>query len=190
MEIYGDIFHDNRKPAAVKYHEGTTMATTVSSSASQLQSRMGNRRPNSNMNTNRNNRDSGNGIKLDESSAIVEHILSAIERRGENGLNHHGGPLTNTEIVKLSMLCTQQTEWNNRSISSSSRNNNSDSILSEDIGFADVDADMMAQLVEHLEKHVALASQIDLVQSSFDTIQKLKKGDKRHAGCNNIEEVS
>ena len=184
MEINGDIFHDNRKPTAVKYHEGTAMATAVSASMSQLQSRMGNRRSSSNMNTNRN---ISNGIKLDESSAIVEHILSAIEQRGENGLNHHGGPLTNTEIVKLSMLCTQQTEWNNRSISN---NNNSDSILSEDIGFADVDADMMAQLVEHLEKHVALASQIDLVQSSFDTIQKLKRGDKRHAGCNNIDEVS
>jgi hypothetical protein len=174
-EINGDIFHDNRKPAALKYHKGTTMTTTVSASASQLQSqsRVGSR-----------------SIKLDESSAIVEHILSAIERRGENGLNHYGGPLTNTEIVKLSMLCTQQTEWNNRSINNNNNNSNSDSILSEDIGFADVDADMMAQLVEHLEKHVALASQIDLVQSSYDTIQKLKKGNKRLAGCSNIDEVS
>ena len=122
-----------------------------------------------------------NGIKLDESSSIVENILSAIERRGENGLGGSGGPLANTEIVKLSMLCTRQTEFNNR------KNN----ILSEDIGFADVDADMMVQLVEHLEKHVALASQIDLVQSSYDTIQNLKKdSNERLAGCSNIEEVS
>ena len=83
-------------------------------------------------------------------------------------------------------LCTQQTEWNNRR-----NNSNSDSIFIEDIGYADVDADMMAQLVEYLERHVALASQIDLVQSSYDTIQKLKKGsDTRLVGCSNIDEVS
>ncbi len=128
-----------------------------------------------------------NGINLDESTSIVENILSAIEHRGENGLACHGGPLTNTEIVKLSMLCTQQSEFNNRKTKTGLSDSN-ESILSESIGFADVDADMMAQLVEHLEKHVALASQIDLVQSTYDTIQKLKKGD--YIGCRNIEEVS
>ncbi len=137
--------------------------------------------------SNGNSRGGKKGINLDESSSVVENILSAIEYRGENGLERHGGPLTNSEIVKLSMLCTQQLEFNNRKRNTSLDDNN-ESILDDNIGFADVDADMMAQLVEHLEKHVALASQIDLVQSSYDTIQKLKKGD--NVGCRNIEEVS
>jgi len=162
----------------VNNHEGNTMTTSVS-------------QPRGGSNSNATHRGSGNGLKLEEISATVEYILSAIEQRGENGLSHHGGPLTNTEIVKLSMLCTQQTEWSNKGKNRDMNKNNGSSILSEDIGFADVDADMMAQLVEHLEKHVALASQIDLVQSSYNTIQKLKK-DNGHmlVGCKNIDEVS
>lgn len=172
------IFRDNRKPAAVNYNEGIEMMASLSAP----QSRAGSRRSVSNTNA--------NGINLDESTAIIENILSAIEHRGENGLTYHGGPLSNSEIVKLSMLCTQQIDWSNRK-KNGSANNNGDSILREDIGFADVDADMMAQLVEHLEKHVATASQIDLIQSSYDIIQKLKKdGGRKLAGCSNIDEVS
>lgn len=182
MEFNDISFHTNLKPSAGNYREDTTMMASTSRRAKS-------RKSNHNLNVSGNNRGSKNNIKLDESQSVVENILSAIEYRGENGLAHHGGPLTNTEIVKLSMLCTQQSEFNNRK-KNSSFNDNNELILSQDIGFADVDADMMAQLVEHLEKHVALASQVDLVQSSYDTIQKLKKdGSERLIGCRNIDEV-
>ena len=49
---------------------------------------------------------------------------------------------------------------------------------------------MMAQLVEYLEKHVAIAAGIDFIQSAYDTIQKLKSKDgKKETGCKNIDEV-
>eukprot|EP00533_Pseudo-nitzschia_delicatissima_P006513 CAMPEP_0116081836 /NCGR_PEP_ID=MMETSP0327-20121206/2409_1 /TAXON_ID=44447 /ORGANISM="Pseudo-nitzschia delicatissima, Strain B596" /LENGTH=61 /DNA_ID=CAMNT_0003572597 /DNA_START=155 /DNA_END=337 /DNA_ORIENTATION=+ len=46
--------------------------------------------------SNGNSRGGKKGINLDESSSVVENILSAIEYRGENGLERHGGPLTNS----------------------------------------------------------------------------------------------
>lgn len=183
MEIDGSTFQDNREPPAVDMYGGSAMAVTPSELGFQLD-------PGGNGNTGNSN---GNR-NADESSVIIERILSAIEQRGENGLSRHGGPLTNVEMVKLSMLCTQQTERINGSKKKSSKpieNNSNDSILDEDLGFADVDADMMAQLVEHLEKHVALASQVDLIQSSYNTIQKLKKeGGSRQVGCGIIDDVS
>ena len=179
-------FNTDQYPSAENYREGTTM--TASTSGSQLRETV--QGSNRNMNTGGSRKGGNNVVKLDDSSSVVESILSAIEHRGENGLQHHGGPLTNTEVVKLSMLCTQQLELSNRR-KNSTLNDNNGSILSQDLGFADVDADMMAQLVEHLEKHVALASQINLVQSSYDTIQKLKKGDNGElVGCSSIDEVS
>lgn len=195
----GIVYGDDRKPAAVNYYEHT--ATTTPELASASQSRAGSRRNsyNSNSNITADTRNGNLSNMIDESSLVVERILSAIELRGENGLNHHGGPLTNVEIVKLSLLCTKQAECisgnksrGNNNNKDESNNVNDGSIFNEeDLGFADVDADMMAQLVEHLEKHVALASQIDVVQSSYNTIQKLKKQDgMRHVGCRTIDEVS
>ena len=158
---------------------------------SESQSGSGNRSTNYDVNAYSNSSDTGIPINLNDSCAIIEHVLSAIEQRGVNGINHFGGPLTSTEIVKLSILCTKQTEWDNAR-KEPCLNNNSGPILNEGIGFADVDADMMAQLVEYLEKHVALASQINLVQASYDEIKKVKQkmeGEPR-AVYTNIDEVS
>ncbi|MGK3758903.1 MAG: hypothetical protein ACI8RD_011220 [Bacillariaceae sp.] len=141
-----------------------------------------------NNNNNNNNRNS----KIDDATTIVERILCAIEQRGE-GHRPSIGPLANVEIVRLSMLCAELTEQ--RTTNGINNNNNiggggGDCILNEDLGFADVDADMMAQLVEYLEKHVAIASGIDFIQSAYDTIQKLKSKDgKNETGCKNIDEV-
>ncbi len=181
MEFNDLGFATDHYPSAENYRDGTTM--TASTSGSQPTGQGSNQK----MSAGGNRRGGNNGVKLDDSSSVIESILSAIEHRGENGLQHHGGPLTNTEVAKLSMLCTQQLELSNRR-KNGILNDNSGSILSQDLGFADVDADMMAQLVEHLEKHVALASQIDLIQSSYETIHRLKKGE--NVGCSSIDEVS
>jgi hypothetical protein len=139
---------------------------------------------------NNNNRNS----KIDDATTIVERILCAIEQRGE-GHRPSLGPLANVEIVKLSMLCAELTEQRTNGIINNNNNNvggggGGDCILNEDLGFADVDADMMAQLVEYLEKHVAIASGIDFIQSAYDTIQRLKSKDgKNETGCKNIDEV-
>lgn len=185
MEFNDLGFDSNQYASAEYYREGARMTASTSGSKVQETSQKSNHKTNAGAR----NRDGNIGINLDESSAVVESILSAIEHRGENGLAHRGGPLTNAEIVRLSMLCTQRLELSNkRKISNLSDENRS--ILSQDLGFADVDADMVAQLVEHLEKHVAIASQIDLVQSSYDTIQKLKKSDSaKLVGCSSIDEV-
>jgi hypothetical protein len=85
----------------------------------------------------------------------VERILSQAEHRQDE--NQGGqGPLSPTEIDKLSMLCTVQP---------------SASGLEEDLGFADVDPDMMAQLVDLLEKHVTLASNVDVIKEGGKIIK-------------------
>ena len=149
-----------------------------------------NSRQNNNNNNNRNS-------KIDDTTTIVERILCAIEQRGE-GHRPSLGPLANVEIVRLSMLCAELTEQRINGINNTNNNiggggdgdGDGDCILNEDLGFADVDADMMAQLVEYLEKHVAIAAGIDFIQSAYDTIQKLKSKDgKKETGCKNIDEV-
>lgn len=181
MEFNDIGFGRDQYPSAENLRDGTTMTASTSGSQLRATGQDSARRTSSGGNR----RGGNNSVKLDDSSSVIENILSAIEHRGENGLQHHGGPLTNTEVVKLSMLCTQQLELGNRRKNATI---NDGSILSQDLGFADVDADMMAQLVEHLEKHVALASQVDLIQSSYETIHKLRKGE--NIGCNSIDEVS
>ena len=135
---------------------------------------------------------SDKNTKNDDCNITIERILSAIEERGECRNPRHG-PLTNSEIGKLSMLCAQQTDRvnGNKSNSSNNRSLSVDGNLNDDLGFADVDADIMVELVEYLEKHVALASGVDLVQSSYETIRQLKIEDckNENGGCSNIEEV-
>lgn len=111
-------------------------------------------------------------------SDTVERILSTLEQRGDDHDPAHG-PLTRAELSKLSLLCAQQqqlfsgTTSKPRTTGSASK---ADSILDEDLGFADVDADMIGQLVEYLEKHVALASVVNIVQASYNAIQSLRSG--------------
>jgi hypothetical protein len=88
----------------------------------------------------------------------VERILSTAEQREAPS---HQGPFTANEVSNLSRLCSLQ---------SSKRQG----ISSDDLGFADVDPDMTGQLVEYLEKHVALASGLDLIRESFAHIQRIK----------------
>lgn len=132
--------------------------------------------------------------RLDFSSTI-ERIVSTLEQRGDNHNPHHG-PLNDSEISKLSMLCSQQTEHlrsiNNHNKAKENYGSGTQShILNDDLGFADVDADMMGELVEYLEKHVALASGIDLIQSSYRMIQTLKASSdgKQKKGQRDIDEV-
>lgn len=94
----------------------------------------------------------------DDFSLTVERILSTAEQREAPS---HQGPFTANEVSNLSRLCALQ---------SSKRQGSS----SDDLGFADVDPDMTGQLVEYLEKHVALASGLDLIRESFAQIQRIK----------------
>jgi hypothetical protein len=131
-------------------------------------------------------------------TSTIEKIVSSLEQRGDNHNPHHG-PLNDSEISKLSMLCSQQTEHLRRSITHRNKhhqqhqkNENHNTTTDEttqqshmfnttdddddiDLGFANVDADVMGELVEYLEKHVALASGIDLIQSSYKIIHALKE---------------
>jgi hypothetical protein len=89
----------------------------------------------------------------------VERILTQAEHRQDE--NQGGqGPLSPTEIDKLSMLCTVQP---------------SACSLEEDLGFADVDPDMMAQLVDLLEKHVTLASSVDVIKEGGKIIKEKRR---------------
>jgi hypothetical protein len=112
-------------------------------------------------------------------SDTVEWILSAVEKRGENH-DPHNGPLNRTEMSKLSVLCSQQ----QNSIKVTGTVNQA--VLNEDLGFADVDVEQVGQLVEYLEKHVAMASNINLVQLSYEATKKMKG---EEAGYPNLEEV-
>ncbi|KAL3916072.1 MAG: hypothetical protein SGILL_005346, partial [Bacillariaceae sp.] len=53
-------------------------------------------------------------------------------------------------------------------------------LLNDDLGFADVDAEIIGQLIEFLEKHVALASNVNLVQASYKALQELQSGSGSH----------
>jgi hypothetical protein len=101
----------------------------------------------------------------------VERILSQAEHRQDE--NQGGqGPLSPTEIDKLSMLCTIQP---------------SASSLEDDLGFADVDPDMMAQLVDLLEKHVALASSVDVIKEGGKIMKEKRKSVDQVRNFNSIE---
>jgi hypothetical protein len=94
--------------------------------------------------------------KDDDFTGIVERILIRANQRESDG-----PPLTANDISALSRLCSAQ---------SSNRLQG----MSDDLGFADVDPDETGQLVEYLEKHVAVASNIDVIRESYSIIQKIK----------------
>jgi hypothetical protein len=129
----------------------------------------------------------GNSSSNADFSSTVERILAALGQRGEDHDPHHG-PLHKMELSRLSMLCTKQqqlgTNSNQGTIASTTDDKNV--LLDDDLGFADVDADMMGELVEYLEKHVALASTINLIRSTHKAVQHLKSGE---GGESDIEEV-
>jgi hypothetical protein len=95
--------------------------------------------------------------KDDDFTGIVERILTMADQRETDG-----PPLTPSDISTLSMLCSAQSS--NRLLQG----------MVDDLGFADVDPDETGQLVEYLEKHVALASNIDVIRESYSIIQKIK----------------
>jgi hypothetical protein len=128
---------------------------------------------------------SSNGLDF---SDTVESILAALEKRGDNHDPHHG-PLNRTEMSKLSMLCSQQ-QQQQQTIKANGNNDKTriggQVVLNEDLGFADVDVELVGELVEFLEKHVALASNINIIQSSYDIVKKIKSKGARYS---NFDEV-
>lgn len=123
--------------------------------------------------------------------STVERILSNVDQRGDDHPPQHG-PLLQSELSKLSMLCTQHQQSLSRSnykkaaSSSSPSNDTSDIATHTGLGFADVDVEMALELVGYLEKHVALASGVNVVVSTYMEIQRIQDGD----AVGNIEEVS
>ena len=118
-------------------------------------------------------------------SDTVERILSTLEQRGEDHDPAHG-PLTRAELSSLSVLCAQQQQMFSKKKSDTL--GGAAAILDDDLGFADVDADMIGELVEYLEKHVALASAVNIVQSSYDAIRSLRSGSSEVASMNKVSE--
>lgn len=107
-------------------------------------------------------------------SESLECILSSLERRQANQSQQphppHHGPLKDHEIHKLSMLCTQQ--------SLTQQQGNALAVQQDgqfDLGFADVDPDLVSQMVEVLETHVALASQICLIEAAYEASQNIQR---------------
>jgi hypothetical protein len=130
---------------------------------------------------------SSNGLDF---SDTVESILATLEKRGDNHDPHHG-PLNRTEMSKLSMLCSQQQQQQQQQTIKANGNNDKTRtggqvVLNEDLGFADVDVELVGELVEFLEKHVALASNINIIQSSNDIAKKIKAKGARYS---NFDEV-
>ena len=90
---------------------------------------------------------------------VVERILANAEHRQEDN-NSGQGPLSPSELSNLSVLCSMQT----------SRKQG----IADDLGFADVDPDMIGQLVELLEKHVTMASNLDVFRDAFHFLKSRK----------------
>lgn len=150
-----------------------------------------NRKPAARRLSNGGRRASGNGDGSLDFSSTVERILCTLEERGDDHDPHHG-PLSQTELSRLSMLCTLQQQrhqlgCNKKKVdeAASAGEDGKSNVLDEDLGFADVDADMILELVEYLEKHVALASGINIIQSAFQEIQRMQTG----GGCKTMEQV-
>jgi cohesin loading factor subunit SCC2 len=119
-------------------------------------------------------------------SSVVERILSTLEERGDYHKPNHG-PLSPTELSRLSMLCSQQQQRctkNKMNIADPSCVDN-DGNDNDHLGFVDVSVETMLQLVEYLEKHVALASGVNFVHSAFQEIQNIHA----NGGCKNMDQV-
>ena len=70
------------------------------------------------------------------------------------------GPLTSHELSELSLLCTLQTTL--------SRENDS----STPLGFANVEGDQLANLIELLDKHVNLAVGVQIIRDALEVMKK------------------
>ena len=114
--------------------------------------------------SNNHRRNSNSSNNQDGFTDAIERILAAQDSReeeenlGTSSSSVSKGPLTHSEISKLSMLCTLQ----------SSRKKS----ISSDLGFADVEPDLVAELVTLLEKHVNLASNVKVIRAAHQAIQQ------------------
>jgi hypothetical protein len=88
-------------------------------------------------------------------STVVERILSTAERR-ESSL------LTPGELQALSELSAAQSSMQQGGK------------LADDLGFADVDPDLIGQLVGTLEKQVVAASAINIIQLSYNAAKAIQ----------------
>ena len=88
-------------------------------------------------------------------SNVIETILNAAELRDSSP------PLWYKEISQLSMLCELQ----------SSRKGG----IADDLGFADVDPDLIVSLMETLEKHVASASSVEIHKEAMAALMGKKQ---------------
>jgi hypothetical protein len=88
-------------------------------------------------------------------STVVERILSTAERR-ESSL------LTSGELQALSELSAAQSSMQQGGK------------LADDLGFADVDTDLIGQLVGTLEKQVVAASAINIIQLSYNAAKAIQ----------------
>jgi hypothetical protein len=122
--------------------------------------------------------------KLDFADTI-EGILSSLERRKDNvsstvqqqcrgeGPNPNQGLLKDSEIKKLSMLCTQQMMASKEG--NALATTTAGGTAEVDLGYADVDGNLVSQLVEVLEHHVVSASRISLIDAAFEASHKIQR---------------
>ena len=125
--------------------------------------------------------------KLDFADTI-EGILSSSERRKDNNnaanssaqkqrQTQHGGMLKDSEIHLLSMLCTQQTiTAQERKMVAAGGGNDVKDNGDVDLGFADVEVDLLSQLVEVLEHHIVSATRISLIEEAYRASQNVQRG--------------
>lgn len=103
--------------------------------------------------------------------------MSTVERRGEPVV------MTAGELQALSELSATQSSMQQGGK------------LTDDLGFADVDAELVGQLVGMLEKHVVAASSIDIIQKSYNAAKKIREKQQTSHGSDNnqgltLEQVS
>lgn len=115
---------------------------------------------------------------------LIERILSAQQHRADSvddemegllgrsstsGMDESMGPLTPSELTQLTMLCVRQSSI---SFNVSNPMNVSPMVVSTlSNGFCGVDVETLSCLITLLEKHVSLASRIDVIHEALNVIR-------------------
>jgi hypothetical protein len=135
---------------------------------------------------------------------VIERILSTQQHRADSvdddmegllgrtsssGFDESLGPLIPSELLDLSMLCAKQSSLPSE-LPSSHRNTSSKAPSSSNNGFGSVDVETLSCLVVLLEKHVSLASRIDIIQEAYNASRVGSSNSSPNGKVTPIDQVS
>lgn len=119
-----------------------------------------------------------------EAMVLRAHMVEG--REGYSPDHHHHrlvrhqpgqGPLLPQELADLSLLCSANSSSSskNKNQATTKKSNRQEQQQQEDAalkGFASVDGDQLAALIELLDKHVNLAARVSLIEDALNIIKK------------------